>query len=312
MADAITILKRSARSSESLLCVGLDPRIDMIPPETGTDFFVEDHLRSVQRIGRYYAALLTVIRDAPTVPAAFKPNIAYFHRLDRPLQGYYGGSQLLAELLLQIGRDFPEVPTILDAKRADIAESSSAYADETMECWGAQAVTVSPVMGDDSVGPFVEKARSSGKWIYILTRTSNVGARRFQTRREGGQPLFEKIADAVIEWNEETGNVGAVVGATAPKELLNLLTRFNGHNVPILIPGVGAQGASAKDVMDVLEATGYPPWLVRVNVSRHISAPWANDNRAERSRNIRESMPGSEIAMVDKAYRNTHEALRWM
>jgi orotidine-5'-phosphate decarboxylase len=307
MSDRTTLLYRSADRSGTLLCVGLDPRIELIRPDGGTSSAGRANEEDVHYLERHYRELLNGMERTGLAPAAFKPNIAYFHRLDRPLSGYFGGSRLLADLLGRIRQAFPGVPVILDAKRADIAATSDAYAEEALECWGAQAVTVSPFLGDDSVEPFVRRAAEAGKWIYLLTRTSNAGASRFQDLRCGEQYLYDAVADAIIEWNGGSGTVGAVIGATAPAELGRLLDRFNGHNIPVLLPGVGAQGASAAAVLATVKRTGYPPWLVRVNVSRHISTPGAaGDGPGTDTPSAR-----SDVSPVEAAFRHFHGALAW-
>ncbi len=331
MGDAATVLGESARTAGSLLCVGLDPRVDLLPAafqqkhapaaggtngagdgnegggshdgggRNGKTATADHRAAIVEDLADYYHTLLDTIAETKRIPGAWKPNIAYFHRLDRPLEDYYGGSRLLAALLGRMRREFPGIPVILDAKRGDIAESSWGYAEEAFDCWNADAVTVSPLMGDDSVEPFLTAASRAGRWVYILTRTSNSGARRFQDLHFSEGRLFDSIARAIVEWHGHYRCAGAVVGATAMSELAALLEYFQPHGVPILIPGVGAQGASAGAVMDAVRATGYDPSLVRINVSRKITAADVDSP----SRN-------ETLSRVGRAYGDIHEAFRWM
>jgi orotidine-5'-phosphate decarboxylase len=310
-------LTKSAR--QTLLCVGLDPRPEFIPAGSTTDF-----LRTV----------IDEIAGSGVAPAAFKPNVAYFHQLDRPLAGRYSGSDALAAVVRHVRNVFPGVPLILDAKRGDIAGTSTAYAEEAFTGWGADAMTVSPFMGDDSVAPFLEAAGkgeaggaalgardiaqragdaaqsadgaySRPRWVYLLNRTSNPGARRFQAATGGTppRPLYVTIAEAIREWQLIYGTAGAVIGATAPEELRELLALYRETPIPLLIPGVGSQGGSAAEVLDVVRERGYPPELIRVNVSRKVVFPWAGDDTA--------TAPGDWRRVVRDAYRRAAEELAW-
>lgn len=259
-------LRTAARSAGHLLCVGLDPRPEMLPSGIGVAEFLADVLAEIASVG--------------LPPAAFKPNVAYFHQLDRPLQGDFSGTQALAETITAIRDLLPGVPVILDAKRADISESSAAYAREAFGSWQSDALTVSPFMGDDSVGPFLRAAAEDGtpRWVYVLNRTSNAGARRFQdeTAADSGRPLYETVGEAIQAWQREYGTAGAVIGATAPEELERLLRLHSAFPVPVLVPGVGAQGGSAAAVMAAISRADYPASLVRIAASRQILAPWGD------------------------------------
>nr|MDA3951767.1 orotidine-5'-phosphate decarboxylase [Spirochaeta sp.] len=284
-------LTRSARAAESLVCVGIDPRPELIPPE-----FPGSRVPGTE-VHDFLEAVLDVIGETGRQPAAFKPNIAYFHQIDRPRDGDFTGSTALAALLERLEREYPDVPVILDAKRGDIAGSSSAYAREAFVSWGVDAVTVSPFMGDDSVGPFLEEAAARGGWVYILNRTSNPGAHRFQQTPAPTRPLYEEVAVAIGEWQERFGSAGAVIGATALHELGTLLRLHAPHPVPVLIPGVGSQGGSAAEVLSLLQKSGYPVPLVRVNVSRDVVFPWARE----------QTIPADWRTRIRESYQTIHE-----
>ena len=262
------LLIDSAHDAGSSLCIGFDPAPELVPGS----------------LRRHCLSVLERLHSAQMHPAAFKPNIGYFHALDRPRAGSFAGSRLLADLIARMRDAFPDVPIILDAKRGDIARSSLNYAREAFDLWGADAVTVSPYMGDDSVGPFLDQGGAS-HGVYLLARTSNPGARRLQETAvrgvEGDRPLYR----TVVDWARELGS-GLVLGATAPQELRAALEYLRDRPLPLLIPGVGRQGGSATEIMATIAATAYPWELVRVNVSSGALTPWV-PNRAPRAVNAR-------------------------
>ena len=187
-----------------------------------------------------------------SVPAAFKPNIGYYSCLDRPRDGDFSGSLALADVMDLLENYFPGVPVILDSKRGDIAKSSLNYANEAFDSWNADAVTVSPYMGTDSVMPFAFE----DKGIYILDRTSNPGGADLQNQNvidsideKEIYPLYLSVAHRIAAWAKEHQGIGAVVGATNPAELEDIAVYFSTRNIPMLIPGVGSQGGSAGSVI---------------------------------------------------------------
>ena len=166
---------------------------------------------------------------------------------------------------------FPSSLIILDSKRGDIARSSQNYADEAFSSWKADSVTVSPYMGADSINPF----KKEGKGFYVLCRTSNPGGADLQNQvLENGKPVYMAVAEKIVGWNEGSGSVGAVVGATHMKELEDIVSYFAGNDVPILVPGVGSQGGSAPDVLSSLKKAGYDARLCRINSSSGLTHPW--------------------------------------
>ena len=210
--------------NQSLLCVGLDPDPARFPLHWRGD---------PQRIFDFCAAIVDATADQVL---AFKPQIAYFaaHRAEDQLES----------LISHIRQVAPRVPVILDAKRGDIGNTAEQYAAEAFVRYGADAVTLSPYMGFDSVEPYL---RYPGKGAFLLCRTSNPGGDDFQNQRladvEGQPKLFERIAQlAAGDWNRN-GQLGLVVGATYPAEVARV--RALAPTLPLLIPGVGAQGGDA-------------------------------------------------------------------
>jgi orotidine-5'-phosphate decarboxylase len=217
-------LRTAERQNGSLLCVGLDPDPAKFPDQYRGDS---------NRIYDFCAAIVDATAD---VVIAFKPQIAYFaaHRAEAQLE----------RLVAHMRSAAPHVPVILDAKRGDIGSTAEQYAIEAFERYGADAVTLSPFMGFDSVAPYL---KYYDKGAFLLCRTSNPGGDDLQSQRLAsvdGQPfLYEHIARlAQGPWNLN-GQLGLVVGATYPAEIERV--RALAPTVPLLIPGVGAQGGDA-------------------------------------------------------------------
>lgn len=253
----IDLLKESALSAGNNACFGIDPNFSSLPEGVGiVDFFFE---------------IFSEMKKRNIRVSAFKPNIGYFTRLDKPLEGDFSGSLALAEIV----KALPSKPLILDAKRGDIASSSLNYALEAFSSWNADCVTVSPYMGHDSINPFVLNFPEKG--IYILNRTSNPGGKDFQNLvLENEEPLYMSVAHTIEKWNEEySANIGAVVGATNLKEFKDIASSFSSHSIPLLIPGVGSQGGSAESVKSIMKEVGYPEELARINSSSLLTHPWA-------------------------------------
>ena len=219
-------LQAAERRNDSLLCVGLDPEPARLPGAWRGD---------ASRIFDFCAAIVDATHD---LAIAFKPQIAYFaaHRAEDQLE----------RLIHHIHRVAPAVPVILDAKRGDIGSTAALYAQEAFERYQADAVTLSPFLGFDSITPW---QRHAGKGLFLLCRTSNPGGSDLQAQRllgaDGapGDLLYEHIARlAAGPWNPG-GQLGLVVGATFPAELARV--RALAPTLPLLIPGVGAQGGDA-------------------------------------------------------------------
>ena len=220
----LEMLRATERQNASLLCVGLDPEPARFPAAMQGD---------ASRIYDFCAAIVDATAD---LVLAFKPQIAYFaaHRAEDQLE----------RLMAHLRRTAPQVPVILDAKRGDIGSTAEQYAKEAFERYGADAVTLSPFMGFDSLQPYL---KYHGKGAFLLCRTSNPGGDDLQNQRladvEGQPLLYEHVARlAQGPWNLN-GQLGLVVGATYPAEIERV--RVVAPNLPLLIPGVGAQGGDA-------------------------------------------------------------------
>ena len=220
----VDLLARAEQQNGSMLCVGLDPEPGRFPAGMKGD---------ASRIYDFCAAIVDATAD---LVIAFKPQIAYFaaHRAEPQLE----------QLMAHMRRAAPQVPVILDAKRGDIGATAEQYAIEAFERYGADAVTLSPFMGFDSVQPYLQH---QGKGAFLLCRTSNPGGDDLQNQRLADLPgaplLYEHIAAlANGPWNTN-GQLGLVVGATYPAEIARV--RVLAPQLPLLIPGVGAQGGDA-------------------------------------------------------------------
>jgi orotidine-5'-phosphate decarboxylase len=265
------LLQNSAQKVGNCACMGLDPQWDVLPYRSG-------HIR--EDLGRFFSELFQEMVSRNLSPAAFKPNIGYYHALDNPREGDFSGSLALADLLDAIEKQFSGIPVILDSKRGDIARSSANYAHEAFDIWRCHAVTASPFMGTDSVAPFDEHHEGS-RGIYLLNRTSNPGAKDLQglvvvdeVDEKELYPLYLAVAHRIGRWAEKIEGIGAVVGATNLEELQEIARYHGERSVPLLIPGVGSQGASAKMTIKALRDVGYPIELARINSSSALTHPW--------------------------------------
>jgi orotidine-5'-phosphate decarboxylase len=213
---AITVNK-----NRSLLCIGLDPDPALMPDKTG--------------VYEFNQAIIDATAD---LVCAYKPNIAFY-------EAY--GSNGLADLKRTREYIPEDIPVIIDAKRGDIGNTARAYARGLFDYFGFDAVTASPYLGYDSLEPFIEY---EDKGVFVLCRTSNAGAVDFQSlaveTEEGSKPLYEMVAARVNRWNTRS-NLGLVVGATYPEELKRL--RQDYPEIPLLIPGIGAQGGELSPVV---------------------------------------------------------------
>ncbi len=245
-------LRDAETRQQSMLCVGLDPEPSRFP--TGIT-------RDAEGIHDFCLAIVEATHD---LVCAFKPQVAYFaaHRAEPQL-----------ERLIRRMRDIaPRVPIILDAKRGDIGSTAEQYAREAFERYGADAVTLSPFMGFDSVEPYLQY---KGKGAFLLCRTSNPGGDDLQNQRlasvEGQPLLYEHVARlAQGPWNLN-GQLGLVVGATYPQEIERV--RALAPTLPLLIPGVGAQGGDAAATVQAGwrgDAAGNTSGPIVVNSSRAI------------------------------------------
>jgi orotidine-5'-phosphate decarboxylase len=213
------------KANNSLLCVGLDPDLAKIP---------EDLQDRPEAIFHFCAAIVDATAD---MACAFKPQIAYFASL--------GAEDQLQTICAYIRDKYPHIPIVLDAKRGDIGATAEQYAREAYERYGADAVTVNPYMGFDSIAPYLEW---KDRGVIILCRTSNPGGSDLQFLTVNGKPLYQHVARLVAEkWNTN-GQCGLVVGATFPAELAEV--RAIVGDMPLLVPGIGAQGGDVEATMN--------------------------------------------------------------
>ncbi len=266
----LELLRLAERQNNSLLCVGLDPDPARFPGKYKDD---------ASKIFDFCAAIVDATRD---LAIAFKPQIAYFaaHRAEDQLE----------RLIAHIRRTAAFVPVVLDAKRGDIGSTAELYAVEAFERYGADAVTLSPFMGFDSLQPYLKR---HDKGAFLLCRTSNAGGADLQGQRLAsviGQPmLYEHLAGlAQNAWNSN-GQLGLVVGATYPAEIERV--RNLAPTLPLLIPGVGAQGGDALATVKAgwrgtVDATGQreTSGAILVNSSRAILYASSGDDFASAAR----------------------------
>jgi len=207
-------LSSATRQNKSLLCVGLDPDPERMPADTG--------------VLEFNKAIIDATCD---LVCAYKLNFAFYEALESE------GLEALKQTIKYIPND---IPVIGDAKRGDIGNTARAYARAIFSVLNCDATTVNPYLGFDSIEPFIQY---TDKGVFILCRTSNSGALDFQSlscaAESGEYRLFEMVARKASQWNS-TGNIGLVVGATYPEELR--LIRQSHPDMPLLIPGIGAQG----------------------------------------------------------------------
>ena len=237
------MLAQASDRQASMLCVGLDPEPARFPQPWRND---------PTKIFEFCARIVDATKD---LVCAFKPQIAYFaaHRAEAQLEA----------LMAYLRRTAPDVPVILDAKRGDIGSTAEQYAREAFVRYQADAVTLSPYMGFDSLEPYLAH---DGKGLILLCRTSNPGGSDLQAQRlASGELLYEQVARlAAGPWHRE-GRLGLVVGATFPQELARV--RELAPTLPLLIPGVGAQGG---DAAATVQAAWRPQGPIIVNSSRAV------------------------------------------
>jgi len=239
-------LARAAQTSGSLVCVGLDPD----PAKMPNDLRAESHALLADGAAPFadgppiYAFNRRIIDATAGIAAAYKPQIAFYSAL--------GAEDQLVASIRYIRERAPGALVILDAKRNDIGNTAEAYAREAFDRYGADAVTVNPYMGDDSIRPFLARP---DRGAVLLCRTSNPGAKDFQDLLIDGLPLYRRVAArAAADWNGHR-NLMLVVGATCPREMADL--RQAHPEVPFLVPGIGAQGGDLDAILaEGLDARG--------------------------------------------------------
>ncbi len=272
-------LLEAARKNKSWLCVGLDPAIDKIPSKLGSD---------PGGILEFNRAIIEATSD---LVCAYKPNAAFYECMGAK------GWEVLEKTVLSVPS---HIPVIIDAKRGDIGNTAAMYAKSIFEGLGADAVTVNPYLGRDSIEPFT---RYLDKGVIILCLTSNKSSNDIQrqltitenqpetaigTSRSTAESLaefldsstkkiYEHIAGLAVEWNVND-NIGLVVGATAPKEL-GIVREIVGEDIPFLIPGVGAQGGDLQQSIE--HGSNADGELAIINVARGIIYGWTDESNYE-------------------------------
>jgi orotidine-5'-phosphate decarboxylase len=271
----LDMLRGAERQNGSMLCVGLDPEPSRFPAQLKGD------------ANKIYDFCARIVDATAELVIAFKPQIAHFasHRAEGQLE----------RLMEHMRRVAPQVPIILDAKRGDIGSTAEQYAKEAFERYGADAVTLSPFMGFDSVQPYL---KFEGKGAFLLCRTSNPGGDDLQNQRLSSVPgeplLYEHVARlAQGPWNLN-GQLGLVVGATYPAEIERV--RELAPHVPLLIPGVGAQGG---DAVATVKAGWRADAPIVVNSSRAILYASSGEDFAEAAK--REALRMRDLLQAAKA-----------
>ncbi len=244
-------LAEAVRRKKNPVVVGLDPRIEQLPAGL-CDAGPRDWPAQAAGYAKFCRGVIDAV--APLVPAV-KPQAACFEQLGA------AGMQALTEVVQHATA--AGLLVIMDGKRNDIGSTATAYADGFLgreSAWGADALTVSPYLGDDSLRPFVDVARARGGGLFILVKTSNPGGGQFQDLVADGLPLYRHVGNYVERLAGETrgesgyGSVGAVVGATYPGQLAELRAAM--PRTWFLVPGFGSQGGTARDVAGAFDASG--------------------------------------------------------
>lgn len=241
-----------------MLCVGLDPDPARVPR----------HLSGPEAIFRFCAEITDATAD---LVCAFKPQIAYFNAI--------GAEAQLERVCEHVRTNHPHAVLVLDAKRGDIGPTAERYAVEAFERYGADAVTVNPYLGGDTLEPFMAHA---GKGVIVLCRTSNPGSGDLQMIESGGEPVYSHVARrAAVEWSTR-GEIALVVGATYPDELAAV--RAIVGDMPLLVPGIGTQGGDVKATVEAgCDSGGYG---MMINSSRAVLYASSGEDFATAARRV--------------------------
>ncbi len=246
-------LVKSSAKTGSIVCMGMDPVLEDMPVEGSPG----------EQIFKFYESILNEIVKSGVFPASVKPNYAFYAQ--------YGleAIEVLARLIGMYKKE--GIPVILDVKRGDIGKTARAYAQEAFDFFNADAVTLSPYLGYDSIAPFIDNYPDKG--YYILTKTSNKSSGELQDIEYQGSPLYLYMARKLIDWYHP--GIGSVVGATYPEQLQDVASVFfeAGKEVPFLIPGIGSQGGDLEAVINVLKQCEEPR-IHRINSSSAINFAW--------------------------------------
>jgi orotidine-5'-phosphate decarboxylase len=247
--------ERIVHKNNSLLCVGLDIDGERIP-----DHFFE-----------FNKSVIDVTKD---LVCAYKLNMAFYELLGKE------GVDLLEKTIRYIPK---EIVVILDGKRNDIGNTAKKYAQSLFETLNCDAVTVNPYLGMDGIKPFLEY---KDKCSFILCRTSNPSAKDFQDLESNNKPLYQHVAEKIKEWDKQ-GCCGAVVGATYPEELKEI-RNILGENIPLLIPGIGAQGGDVKQTVE--NGTNSKGGMALINSSRGIIYAGSDEKVRKKAQFLRDEI----------------------
>ena len=254
-------LNAAWKRNDSLLCVGLDPDTARFPA----------HLRDrPDGIVEFCKAIIDATAD---LACAFKPQIAYFAAL--------GAEDQLEAICRYLRENHSHIPLILDAKRGDIGATAHQYAREAFDRYGADAVTVNPYMGFDSVEPYMAW---KDRGVIVLCRTSNAGGSDLQFLDVGGQPLYQHVARLVADkWNKN-GQCALVVGATFPEELAQV--RAIVGDMPLLVPGIGAQGGDIEATVKSGRTAGGAGMMINSSRAIIYAQPQGGEDFAAAARRV--------------------------
>ena len=250
-------IESAQQANNSLLCVGLDPEPSKFPTHLA---------QNPDAVFEFNRAIIDATAD---LVCCFKPQIAHFAAL--------GEENALLRLIQHIQTKYPSIPVILDANRGDIGSTAEKYAQEAFERYKADAVTLNPYLGKDSIDPFLSYA---DKGVILLCRTSNPGAKDLQDLDCGGKPLYQRVAETIArQWNDNK-NCLLVVGATWPEQLAEI--RAIVGDMPFLVPGVGAQGGDVAQI--IKQGRGKNSDALIISSSRAILYASKNEDFAEAAR----------------------------
>jgi orotidine-5'-phosphate decarboxylase len=251
MADFLNILEQSETEKRSMLCFGMDPVVERMQIDASKSLSDE--------ITRYFSDILHVVKDKVS---AVKTNVAFY------LQYGHDGLSALGELIERAHK--LGLPVIVDLKCGDIGRTSKAYAQFVFHILGGDAVTLNPLMGNDALEPFFS---CTERGFFVLALTSNPGAAVIQLARlHDGITLSERLVSLICGWNRRVPSIGAVLGATQDEfERCIRQIQKEGAEIPLLIPGVGAQGGSYRKIERILSEHSYKRGVVRINASSAIA-----------------------------------------